>query len=171
VAVQTEVVPLINDRNQVQLDIVQQVDEEAGNTVIDGNSNPSISSQVLQTSVTVPNNGTVVLGGVIKETKNTSNSGIPYLSKIPVLGVFFKNNSKSKTRDELVIVLHPEVTRSPDEAVKSGEREMEYYNLEPDLASSVYPINARKKDPTPAYLRRPTVNLKHDDSVPALEQK
>ena len=66
VTLKLEVVPLINSEREVDLDIVQKNDEVNGSTIIDGNAIPTIATRYVKTHVTVPNQATLVLGGLIK---------------------------------------------------------------------------------------------------------
>jgi type II secretory pathway component GspD/PulD (secretin) len=139
VALQLEMVPLINSDREVSLDILQKIDDISGNTVIDGNSIPSISTRYVKTSVTVANGATLVLGGLIKQSTNRAKSGVPILSNIPLLGYLFSNTSKEKIRQELVILVRPEVSWTPPEAQMLRQRAEEFLNLEPNLESALYP--------------------------------
>jgi type II secretion system protein D len=111
VALQLEVVPLINSEKEVSLDILQKLDSLTGQTTnVGGNEIPSVSTRYIKTSVSAPNCATIVLGGLITDENRRSASGIPLLSKIPILGALFRNTSKVKTRSELVILMRPEVS-------------------------------------------------------------
>jgi len=167
VGIQLEVLPLINSDRDVYLDIVQKVDEQNGTSVISGNTLPIISSQNIKTSVTVANQGTLVLGGLIKETKNKTVTGVPYLMRIPVLGNLFKNTSTTKDRTELVVIIRPEVSWDAREDARTRERESEYMRIEPDLEATVYPVNIRQRDhveKAEPVLRSAPVKLKQDVS-------
>ena len=104
---QLEVVPLINSQREVSLDILQKLDDVSGSTVIDNNSIPTISTRYVRTSVTVPNESTLILGGLIKQSTNRVKTGIPVLSNIPLLGALFSNTTKEKIRQEVVILVRP----------------------------------------------------------------
>lgn len=145
VALQLEVVPLINSEREVSLDILQKVDEVSGSTRIDNNDIPNIATRYVKTSVSVPNEGTLVLGGLIKQSQNRSRSGIPILSNIPVLGYLFGTTTKEKIRTELVILIRPVVSWAPPESVQIRERAQEFMNMDPDLESSLFPQGVRKK--------------------------
>ncbi len=67
VALQLEVVPLINSEKEVSLDILQKIDSLAGSQIIDGNSIPTIATRYIRTNVAAPNGATIVLGGLITE--------------------------------------------------------------------------------------------------------
>lgn len=110
IALQLEVVPLINSEKEVSLDILQKLDSIAGNVNISGNPIPTIQTRYIKTTVTAPNCSTIVLGGLIQEDDRKDQSGIPVLSKIPVVGALFRNTSKVKSRRELIILMRPEVT-------------------------------------------------------------
>jgi type II secretion system protein D len=110
VALQLEVVPLINSESEVSLDILQKLDSLAGSQVIDGNAIPTIATRYIRTNVSAPNGSTIVLGGLITDSKNKTTSGIPVLDRIPLLGYLFRNTSKIKDRTELIILMRPEVS-------------------------------------------------------------
>ncbi|MEP6669123.1 MAG: secretin N-terminal domain-containing protein [Chthoniobacter sp.] len=141
VALQLEMVPLINSEREVSLDILQKIDEVSGSTRIDNNDIPTISTRYVKTSVTVPNESTLVLGGLIKQSQNRVKSGVPVLSNIPLLGYLFSNTTKEKLRTELIILVRPEVSWTPPEARQLRQRAEEFLNLEPNLEASLFPPN------------------------------
>ncbi len=141
VTLQLEVVPLINSDREVSLDILQKEDEVSGSTRIDNNDIPNIATRYVRTSVTVPNQATLVLGGLIKQSINHVKSGVPILSNIPVLGYLFSNTTKEKIRTELVILIRPEVSWAPPEANQIRQRAEEFLNIPPNLESTIYPPN------------------------------
>ena len=110
VALQLEVVPLINSEKEVSLDILQKVDSLAGTTVIDGNAIPNIATRYIRTTVASPNGATIVLGGLIMDNNQDNRSGIPILGRLPVVGALFRNTSKTKSRTELIVLMRPEVS-------------------------------------------------------------
>ena len=119
-----EVVPLINSDREVYLDIFQQVQEQTDTTIVDNNRYPRISTRALNTSVMVPNEGTLVLGGLIKQSREKQNSGIPFLSRAPLIGPLFRSTSTSDKRTELVIMIRPSVTLGPEEDFGVRDRNM-----------------------------------------------
>ncbi|MBA3543449.1 MAG: hypothetical protein H0T83_03280 [Chthoniobacterales bacterium] len=110
VALQLEVVPLINSEREVSLDILQKVDSIAGTTRIDNNDIPNISTRYIRTTVSAPNKSTVVLGGLIQDEKRRNRTGFPILDRLPVIGALFSNTTKVKNRTELIVLMRPEVT-------------------------------------------------------------
>ncbi len=107
VALQLEVVPLINSEKEVSLDILQKLDSLAGSTIVNGNSIPNIATRYIRTNVAAANGSTIVLGGLITDSKDKNTTGIPYLSRIPVLGALFRSTTNSHNRTELIILMCP----------------------------------------------------------------
>jgi type II secretion system protein D len=109
IALQLEVVPLINSEKEVTLEILQKLDSISGTTRIDNNDIPTIATKYIKTSVSAPNCSTIILGGLIQDEARRSENGIPLLSRIPVIGGLFRNTAKVKSRRELLILMRPEV--------------------------------------------------------------
>ena len=59
---------------------------------------------------------TIVLGGLIRENKEESESGIPYLKDLPLLGPLFGSKSTSSFKTELVVMITPSAVGNPQEA-------------------------------------------------------
>ncbi len=157
IALQLEVVPLINDNGDVSLDILQKVDSISGESIIDGNSIPTISTRYIRTNVLVPDRGVVYLGGLITSNVREGQRGIPYLSKIPWLGRLFRTDTRDETRSELIVLLRPEVTRGPQELAILREEEEEMLYIEPDLDETLYPEGKRRVAPGSGMLRQPSM--------------
>jgi len=120
VVLKLEVLPTINDNDEVTLDIVQINDRVVGTTLVAGNEVPIIGKQELNTTVTVANRSTIILGGLISETESENDSGIPILKDIPFFGNVAKSTTKSKSRSELIIFIQPIVVHNDQEAVFSS---------------------------------------------------
>ena len=142
VALQLDVVPLINSANAVTLDIVQQVNSLVpnSNTIINGNSTPTIATRAVKSTVTVPNMGTVVLGGLITQSENVSRGGVPVLNRIPLLGELFKSRTRDAPRNELIILLRPVITNTAAQLIASRRDEENHLYLEPGLDRQLRPI-------------------------------
>jgi general secretion pathway protein D len=70
----------------------------------------------VQTVVTVPSGETFALGGLIQNTKSSGSTGVPLLSKIPLLGGLFGVQTLNDVRNELVLVITPTVVNDNSEA-------------------------------------------------------
>ena len=73
---------------------------------------PSIDRREATTQVLVRDGETMVIGGVFVDTQSNNVAGIPYLSRVPVLGWLFKNKTENVSKQELLIFMTPTIIRS-----------------------------------------------------------
>ncbi|MBN2505949.1 MAG: hypothetical protein JXQ71_04575 [Verrucomicrobia bacterium] len=116
IGIELNVLPLINPDGLVVMDIDQRVDNVGENVKIDNNDVPTTVERSANAKVSVRNGETVILGGFIRNEKRDSNSGVPFLKDIPLLGYLFKSTSRSDQRVELMILIRPFVLQTPEEA-------------------------------------------------------
>ena len=111
VVLKLEVIPLVNSEDEITLQIAILSDDIIGESnFIEGIGRvPIIGTRELLTTVTVPNNQTIVLGGLITTNETETVSGIPLLSDIPGLGRLFSTTTDSVERDELMIFIQPSI--------------------------------------------------------------
>src|SRR5438094_778311 len=135
VVLQLEVVPLINSEKEVSLDILQKLDSLVpnGNVIISGNSVPTIDTKYIRTNVSAPNGSTIVLGGLIEDQKQKQYQGIPYLSRIPLIGAAFRATSSGKERRELIILMCPQVTLTKLDAYRLRQKWEDTTHFGPEL--------------------------------------
>jgi type II secretion system protein D len=107
VVLELDVRPLINSDREVTLEIKQRNDNVQSQVQISNNQVPVVATQTLNTSVTVPNRSTIVLGGLITDQEERVATGIPFLKDIPGLGYLFSNTTKKKERRELIVMIQP----------------------------------------------------------------
>ncbi len=133
IALQLEVVPLINSEKEVSLDILQKVDSRGADVLISGNPIPTIQTRYIKTTVSAPNCSTIALGGLIQEDKNNTQQGIPILSKIPVVGGLFRSTIKTKGRRELIVLMRPEVTLTKTDLQRLRQKQEQKTHIGPEL--------------------------------------
>ncbi len=73
------------------------------------NGQPGIARKEAATNVLVKDGETTVIGGIYVRGGANSQSGLPILSKIPVLGFFFRNSTELETKNELLIFVTPRI--------------------------------------------------------------
>src|SRR5258707_7720200 len=110
------VTPRINSGGQVTLDVNQEVSVPDQTTVSATNPNPTVNSRSAQTTVVVASGESIVLAGLIREDNNRGTSGIPLLSKIPILGAAFGRQTLNKRRTELVLIITPKIVSDANQA-------------------------------------------------------
>ncbi len=97
--------PYISEADMVPLDLIPDFTNPLG--TFDPNVPPTISTRKFESTIRVRNGETVILGGLSREETNESGSGIPFLSRIPVLKWFFSSREKSKVDSSLIIYITP----------------------------------------------------------------
>ncbi len=122
IAIELKVLPRINPEGFVTMEIEQKINDFAGNVTVAGVSVPVITKREAKAEVAVRSENTIVLGGLIREDKNLTESRVPFLGDIPFLGHLFKNKTTNKNRTELIVFLRPRVLRSPEEAETEAAR-------------------------------------------------
>ncbi len=76
------------------------------------NGNPALVTQQAQTSVLVPDGGTVMIGGVIQTSNSVNIQQVPILGNIPALGNLFKRRAVSTRTQELIFFITPKILGS-----------------------------------------------------------
>ena len=144
--VQLTVTPRINAGGLVSMDISQAVSTPSATSTSAINS-PTVSQRSIQTHVAVQSGKTLVLGGLIQDQDGGGNTGLPYLSRIPVLGALFGTQSVTKVRNELVILITPRVINNPEEA---SDVTQEYRKRVDELRQEVEGIKPKATTSAPA---------------------
>lgn len=110
-----DVVPRISQGGMVTMEVSQEVSNvsEVRNS---GTLTPTISQRRILSNVSVRSGQTVVLGGLISDRQVEGSSGVPVLSRIPVLGGLFSQKTQGAGRTELIVFITPRIVRNPDEA-------------------------------------------------------
>jgi general secretion pathway protein D len=143
------VTPRINSGGMVTLEVNQEVSEAvpgSGGTAI--NPNPDVSTRNAKTSVVVASGDSIVMGGLIKENNARTTSGLPLLSKIPVLGALFGNQSFTRNRTELVLVITPRIINDTTQA-REATNELR------DKLPALEKLLPKRQDPATAPVDRP----------------
>lgn len=122
IGVTLRVTPQISDGDTVRLEIFQEITEvnDALSATVAGTGSSSdvgvaLSNRHVENTVVVANGHTVVIGGLIGELDSTQEAKVPFLGDIPVLGWLFKSTTATTRRVNLIIMLTPNIIRSPDD--------------------------------------------------------
>lgn len=126
------VTPRVNPGGLVYLDVNAEVSNPGATPGPTGNV--PISQRMIQTQVAVQSGSTVLLGGLIKENEIESEQGVPWLSRIPLLGNLFGTTSHDRNRTELLILITPRVIGNAAEARQiTREYQLRFQSLKPLL--------------------------------------
>jgi general secretion pathway protein D len=103
------VLPTINFDGYVSLEILQEIHQATTEEQLDA---PVISTREAHTQVLVRDGQTIVLGGMRGRQRDANRSGIPFLSRIPIIGGLFGVASRSSSESEVYLFLTPRVLRT-----------------------------------------------------------
>ena len=117
VGTKLKVTPQINEGDSVLMEIEQEVSSVAASTSTSSSSNSDLgdtfNTRTVKNAVLVKSGETVVLGGLLSNNTAESTYKVPLLGDIPVLGYLFRYNSTSKTKQNLMVFIHPTILRDP----------------------------------------------------------
>jgi len=105
-----QVTPHINAGGLVTLDVQAEVSNPGVPAAV-GDA-PPINTRSVQTYVGVQSGQTMVMGGLIGESRANSSEGLPWLSRIPIIGGLFGNQELTNDRTELVLFITPRVVET-----------------------------------------------------------
>jgi type IV pilus assembly protein PilQ len=108
--VELQVTPHITPDGKVRLEIEAKQDEP-NPTIVGGADQPAISTRKIKTELLVADGCIVVIGGVMRDTQGYSLDTTPGLKDIPILGRLFKQESKSRVKEELLIFISPKIVQ------------------------------------------------------------
>ncbi|MDC0679913.1 hypothetical protein POL72_19380 [Sorangium sp. wiwo2] len=124
VGTKIKVVPHVNDSDQVRLELSEEI-SDAGAPLEGALGAIPINKRTASTTLVVRDQQTVVIGGLMRDGMTTSETKIPVLGDIPVLGFLFRQRVKTKTKTNLLLVLTPYVIRDQDDLRTIFERKMQ----------------------------------------------
>jgi type IV pilus assembly protein PilQ len=105
-----EVTPQITNDGTILMDIkVEKADADFSQMV---GTTPTITRKMVQTQVLVKDGGTAIMGGVYKNNSSSSTTGVPFLSKLPLIGFLFRNKLNSDSNDELLVFITPRILKN-----------------------------------------------------------
>jgi type II secretory pathway component GspD/PulD (secretin) len=152
------ITPTINTDGYVNMEVVQTNNDVSNNLLFDA---PIINEREAQTSVFVRDGQTTVIGGLSDNTSDESTSGIPFLSRLPLIGWLFGNTSRSNRTTELFLFLTPHIVSSDEdidrlrESVRSSSDLLKDIRIEGRVRMGGDTINVGVPDSTAT--RRPPV--------------
>lgn len=145
VGTQLTIVPTVNKDRYVTFRILQEVSSLTAQTIQAALNAPVISTREAETSAIVRSGSTIIIGGLIDETEQFIQNGVPILQDIPLIGSLFRNRERSRNRTELAIFVTPHVVFSDQEADSLLQNQRQKFrNVESAVDSALAPT-ARKQ--------------------------
>ena len=171
VGITLKIRPQISESGSVRLQIYQEISSIAGNAV--GGGGFITNKRAIESQVLVDDGQIVVLGGLVQDSLEGGEEGIPVLGKIPVLGYLFKNETRKRTKTNLMIFLRPYILRDPSGSQQVTNSRYDYIQaiqqkarfedtvVLPDLGAPTMPDKNSGTPPTlyPNDNRQPTAPI------------
>lgn len=112
--------PRVSSNGMVFMDIIQDVSSPSANGPEIG-GNISVDNRRLQTQVAVRSGDTIILAGLIKTEQGAGSSGLPFLSRIPVIGGLFGQQKTLNNREEVLVMITPHIVRDANDLRKTSD--------------------------------------------------
>ncbi len=114
VGIQIQIEPRVHHNKEITLKVTIEVSNisgfvEGGN----GQRQPLIGTRTIESTIRLRDGETNFLAGLIRTEELETESGIPGLSDIPVLGRLFSNNNRDDTRTDVILTMTPHIIRTP----------------------------------------------------------
>ncbi|MDD5392654.1 MAG: type II secretion system secretin GspD [Thiothrix sp.] len=126
VGLKFKITPQINRGETVNLKIDQETSNVASSSA--GASDLITNKRRITTNVMVEDGQILVLGGLIEDNYRDSASKVPVLGDIPVIGSIFSSNSTSKTKQNLMVFIHPMIM--PDAQSADAYTRQKYHTMQ-----------------------------------------
>ncbi|HME42758.1 MAG TPA: secretin N-terminal domain-containing protein, partial [Syntrophorhabdales bacterium] len=111
-----KVKPQVNEGGLVAMELHEEVSTFTTQVLYTDSTQIIINKTEATSNLVVQDGQTIVIGGLIREDTSKSLTGIPYLSKIPIVGYLFGGRESDVSRTEIIMLLKPHVLRNQDEA-------------------------------------------------------
>ena len=155
VSLKLSITPQINERNKIRLEVEQQfediVDRQGGT--------PTTANRSIKSVVVVDDQQTIVLGGLMRDSTKRSDSKVPFLGDIPLIGRLFRSQIDEVEKRNLLLILTPYIIRNASDFQAILERKMqeyeefsaEYYGAEAEYRAHI--DYSRKRGPLASLMR------------------
>lgn len=129
-----KVTPFITADGNVEMIVSPEISSLSAKTVAISATTtaPIIDKRAADTVIVTKSDSTIVIGGLISNEKTSTDSKVPILGDIPILGMAFKRKQNSNTKTELLIFLTPHVVNSPEELSQLSNGEQKNLELAPE---------------------------------------
>lgn len=122
VALKLQITPHVNESDFVRLEIDNEISDVA-NPNFNG-LGPATAKRHIKSMVTIRDQQSIVLGGLIKDRIEEQVDKVPLLGDIPILGYLFKKTRKSILKQNLLIILTPYIIKDPSDLRRIFERKV-----------------------------------------------
>jgi len=121
-----KITPQINEGNSIMLKIDQEASDLSRSAQISGASDLITNKRTIKTTVMVEDGGIVILGGLIQDNISEGYERVPIAGDVPIIGELFRSRSTDRTRQNLMIFIHPTIIRNGNDYARATESKYNY---------------------------------------------
>lgn len=154
IGVSLSILPRVNNDNSVTLDIEQKV-ESISRTDVE-TADIVTNKREITTRVLINDDDILVLGGLIRDEAIETESRVPFLGSIPLIGRAFRSTTTSKVKRNLMVFIHPKILRSADQSSEISRTKYDYMT---------------EKQKQSGFVEEPFLFPKHQPLLPPLENE
>ena len=149
-----DVTPRVNGGGLVTLDIAQEVSDVSSAVTTAGLNSPTFNERRVVSRVVVQDGQTIGLAGLIQDSLTKQNSGVPWFKDIPILGFLLGQQSNTRARTELLVLITPHVLRDQRDARALTEDLREQLPSAAELPDRLQHLPATGSDDPNAVVRQ-----------------
>jgi len=130
VGLKLKLTPHITTGEKITLELFVEVNSVLGTTTTTSTNTiipPDLAKRDIKTKISIKDGATIVVGGLMRNTTTETETKVPLLGDIPLLGWFFKNKSKENTKTNLLVFITPRVVTDPEKIKKITEEKQEEF--------------------------------------------
>lgn len=131
VGISLKIKPYINEGSTLRLEVEQEVSDIAPSVSGVDSSDLITNKRALKSTILADDGEIIVIGGLIRDSVRTQQSGVPLLRDIPYLGALFRWTRDTQTKSNLMVFLRPTIVRSKEDLSDVSQRR---YNALRDLS-------------------------------------
>ncbi|QEM70229.1 type II secretion system protein GspD [Geobacter sp. FeAm09] len=143
VGITLKIKPQISEGDYIRMDLSQEISSVSSTVTVGSGSTDRITNKrTAKTNVVVKDNQMIVIGGMIQDQDDETESKVPLLGDIPGLGWLFKTKTKSKTKTNLIIMLTPHIIKDNADLAAVSDSQRGKFG---DAAKKVEPVDVQKE--------------------------
>ncbi|MGD0530055.1 MAG: type II secretion system secretin GspD [Polyangiaceae bacterium] len=125
IGTKVKITPHVNDSDEVRLEVSEEISDVTGQQPLGSLGAVPFAKRTASTQLVVKDQQTVVIGGLTRSFVARTDTKIPLLGDIPVIGALFRSRSSSLQKTNLILVLTPYIVREQDDLRTIFERKMQ----------------------------------------------
>jgi len=132
VGLKLKLTPHITTGEKITLDLFVEVNSVLGQTSVKtAGAPPDLAKRDVKTKISISDGSTIVVGGLMRKESNETETKVPLLGDIPLLGWFFKSKSQEYKKTNLLIFITPRVVTDPEKIKKiTEEKQLEFKKIQ-----------------------------------------